>query len=74
MLTALSMFGTAVFNMIPIVISEMMGPENVPSCMGVLFVYQAVGIIASTFSIGKLASYICLVLTMLYCRHYAYHQ
>lgn len=54
MLVSMSAFGTSVFSLLPIVIGETLGRENVTSGVGINFVYQAFSVVVSTFSAGEL--------------------
>lgn len=47
-----SAVGTSVFSLLPIAYGELLGRENIQSAMAVNFVYQGLGSITSTFTIG----------------------
>lgn len=45
--------GTSVFNLVPVVLGEILGPEHVTSAMGIHMVYESAAIIATTFISGQ---------------------
>lgn len=51
-LFGMSTMGTSIFSLIPLVLRELVGPENVTSGMGLQMVFQAFGFTASSFIAG----------------------
>lgn len=59
-LLATAMCAASAFSLAPVVLTELLGEQQVKSAMGILFVFQSAATISSTFIVGEL--FMCISL------------